>query len=55
MMPRQDEVIIISKLTFGGLSPDVKAVLDRSIGYMLPSYGLAVTREEQRAKKIRVI
>lgn len=38
MMPRQDEVIIISKLTFGGLSPDVKAVLDRSIGYMLPFF-----------------
>ncbi len=37
-IPRQDEVIIISKLTFGGLSPDVKAVLDRSIGYMLPFF-----------------
>lgn len=38
MLPQQDEVIIISKLTFGGLSPDVKAVLDRSIGYMLPFF-----------------
>jgi hypothetical protein len=37
-IPRCDEVIIISKLTFGGLSPDVKAVLDRSIGYMLPFF-----------------
>lgn len=37
-IPRHDEVIIISKLTFGGLSPDVKAVLDRSIGYMLPFF-----------------
>ena len=37
-MPRCDERIIISKLTFGGLSPDVKAVLDRSIGYMLPFF-----------------
>ncbi|MCE5234965.1 MAG: flavodoxin family protein [Clostridiaceae bacterium] len=35
---RHDELIIISKLTFGGLSPDVKAVLDRSIGYMLPFF-----------------
>lgn len=37
-MPRYDEIIIISKLTFGGLSPDIKAVLDRSIGYMLPFF-----------------
>lgn len=37
-IPRHDKVIIISKLTFGGLSPDVKAVLDRSIGYMLPFF-----------------
>ncbi len=37
-IPRCDEVIIISKLTFGGLSPDIKAVLDRSIGYMLPFF-----------------
>ncbi len=37
-IPRYDEIIIISKLTFGGLSPDVKAVLDRSIGYMLPFF-----------------
>lgn len=38
VFPRQDEIIIISRLTFGGLSPDVKAVLDRSIGYMLPFF-----------------
>lgn len=37
-IPRHDEIVIISKLTFGGLSPDVKAVLDRSIGYMLPFF-----------------
>lgn len=37
-MPRCDEIIIISELTFGGLSPDIKAVLDRSIGYVLPFF-----------------
>lgn len=37
-IPRHDELIIISKLTFGGLSADIKAVLDRSIGYMLPFF-----------------
>jgi multimeric flavodoxin WrbA len=33
-----DEFIVISRLTFGGLSPDVKAVLDRSIGIVMPFF-----------------
>lgn len=37
-MPAHDEVIIISRLVFGGLSPDVKAVIDRSIGFILPFF-----------------
>ena len=37
-LPRHDALIFISKLTFGGLSPDIKAVMDRSIGYMLPFF-----------------
>jgi multimeric flavodoxin WrbA len=33
-----DEFIVISRLTFGGMSPDVKAVLDRSIGVVMPYF-----------------
>jgi hypothetical protein len=33
-----DELILVSRLVFGGLSPDVKAVMDRSIGYLLPFF-----------------
>ena len=38
LMPLHDEVVIISRMVFGGLSPDVKAVLDRSIGFILPFF-----------------
>lgn len=31
-------LIILSKLTYGGFSPSIKALLDRSIGYMLPFF-----------------
>jgi multimeric flavodoxin WrbA len=33
-----DELVLISRLVFGGLSPDVKAVLDRSIGFVSPFF-----------------
>ncbi len=33
-----DELILISKCYYGGFSPFVKNVLDRSIGYMLPHF-----------------
>lgn len=38
LMSQHDEVIVISRLTFGGFSPDVKAVFDRSIGFILPFF-----------------
>jgi hypothetical protein len=34
----QDEIVVFSRLVFGGLSPDAKAVLDRSIGNLLPYF-----------------
>jgi len=37
-MPYTKEVIVISELVFGGLSPNVKAVFDRSIGFILPFF-----------------
>lgn len=37
-MANCSELIIISRCVFGGLSPDVKAVIDRSIGYILPYF-----------------
>ncbi|MDR1642133.1 MAG: flavodoxin family protein [Clostridiales bacterium] len=38
MMPKCGEFIILSRLVFGGLSPDIKAVMDRSIGFVLPFF-----------------
>ena len=32
------EVVVISRLVFGGLSPDIKAIFDRSIGFVLPFF-----------------
>ena len=33
-----EELVIVSKCTYGGFSPYVKNVLDRSIGYILPHF-----------------
>ncbi|MDR0840251.1 MAG: flavodoxin family protein [Christensenellaceae bacterium] len=38
LLPAQDEVVLLSRMVFGGVSPDIKAVLDRSIGFMLPYF-----------------
>jgi len=35
-----DEIICISKCTYGGFSPFVKNVLDRSIGHLLPFFSI---------------
>jgi len=53
IMPHAEEVIIVSQLVFGGLSPNVKAVFDRSIGFVLPFfYNLnGEMRHKQRYKK----
>jgi multimeric flavodoxin WrbA len=38
LMATHDELVFLSRLVFGGLSPNVKAVLDRSIGFALPFF-----------------
>jgi multimeric flavodoxin WrbA len=38
LMGKAGELVVISRLVFGGLSPEVKAVLDRSIGHVLPFF-----------------
>jgi multimeric flavodoxin WrbA len=38
LLPQCGEFIILSRMVFGGLSPDIKAVLDRSIGFVLPFF-----------------
>lgn len=38
MLAASDELIIISRNVYGGYSPDMKAVLDRSIGYIMPYF-----------------
>jgi hypothetical protein len=38
LIAEHDALVVISRLVFGGLSPAVKAVIDRSIGYMSPLF-----------------
>jgi len=38
MMAAGRELILVSRNVYGGFSPEVKAVLDRSIGYMMPFF-----------------
>ena len=37
-IPHVREVVVVSQLVFGGLSPNIKAVFDRSIGFILPFF-----------------
>lgn len=37
-LAQANEVVIVSPMVYGGYSPNVKAVLDRSIGYLLPYF-----------------
>jgi multimeric flavodoxin WrbA len=50
LMARHDELIVVSRLVFGGFSPDVKAVLDRSIGFVLPFFR-TINREMHHAMR----
>ena len=36
LLAQADKLTIVSRCYYGGFSPDVKAVMDRHIGYMLP-------------------
>ncbi|MDR1953998.1 MAG: hypothetical protein LBQ21_05925 [Clostridiales Family XIII bacterium] len=38
------ELIIVSRLVYGGFSPDIKAVVDRTIPYLLPFFIIADDR-----------
>ena len=38
MMATSQETIIVSRMVYGGYSPEVKGVLDRSIGYIMPFF-----------------
>lgn len=37
-IPKCDELVVISPILYGGYSDNIKAVLDRSIGYILPYF-----------------
>jgi multimeric flavodoxin WrbA len=38
LLSRHDELIVVSRLTIGGFSPEVKAVMERSLSYLLPFF-----------------
>lgn len=50
---KADNVIIISKCTYGSYSPFIKNVLDRAISYMLPSFEIInnETHHKQRYER----
>ena len=52
LITKHDEFIVISRLVFGGFSSPVKAVLDRSIGHMLPFFRVVKgeTHHDKRSK-----
>lgn len=59
LVDEADEWHIISRLLYGQLAPEVKAVMDRSIGYMLPFFEDSKGEQHHPTrypdKKIRVI
>jgi hypothetical protein len=38
LVSRHDELCVVSRLVFGGFSPAVKAVVDRSLAHILPFF-----------------
>lgn len=54
-----DELVIVSRCVYGGFSPEVKKVLDRAIGYMLPFFTLRSDGQMHHAsryeKRIRIV
>jgi multimeric flavodoxin WrbA len=38
LLSYHDELIVVSRLVFGGYSPEIKAVLERSLSYLLPFF-----------------
>ncbi|MDR1873176.1 MAG: flavodoxin family protein [Deltaproteobacteria bacterium] len=41
LLAKLSQLVIISRLVFGGLSPDVKTVIDRSIGFVMPFFRIS--------------
>jgi multimeric flavodoxin WrbA len=50
LVATHEEIFVVSRLVFGGVSPDIKAVFDRSIGYVLPFF-YKVNGETHHAKR----
>lgn len=40
LLAQADELHIVSKMLYGGLSTEIKAVLDRSLGFILPYFDI---------------
>lgn len=45
LLAKHNELIVISRNLFGGFSPSIKAVIDRSIGYILPYFEIRDNNE----------
>lgn len=55
LLSKCDELVIISKCTYGGFSPYVKNVLDRSISYITPFFVIRNKETHHRPRYDNVI
>jgi multimeric flavodoxin WrbA len=53
IMGRSRELILVSELTYGGLSPDLKAIIDRMIPSMLPFFTVVDGKTRHRPRYAR--
>ncbi len=57
LIHRAEEVVIMSRYTYGGFSSFVKNVLDRSIGYLMPTFVISKNEmhHKQRYRETKVV
>ncbi|MDR2350220.1 MAG: flavodoxin family protein [Deltaproteobacteria bacterium] len=57
LLAEHDEILIVSRLVFGGFSPEVKAVLERSLPFVLPFMSIrdGKTAHERRRRNVFVL
>jgi hypothetical protein len=53
VLGKSRELILVSELTYGGLSPDLKAVMDRTIPSLLPFFSIVDGRSRHRPRYTR--
>lgn len=50
VLKQSDELVLVSRCTYGGYSPFIKGALDRSIGYLLPYFRICNNEMHHRLR-----